>query len=159
MAIGASKMLLFGASAASVGGVSVGALLLPNMKGNEEKAKTTSIPTEKTEDVATPVKAKTCTIYVTDKDTGTNNTPQITKIISKNTDVKKFLEDKRSSNSQFAIDVESACSGNSPEKFIATEEGMDVYVYEKETGTWIYAQRMQKDWMKESSINRGAIAK
>ncbi|CBY93062.1 hypothetical protein HF1_10540 [Mycoplasma haemofelis str. Langford 1] len=153
MAIGTSKMLLLGASTASVGGVSAGALLLPNMKG-EKGIELTSAK----EDTATPEIVKKCVVYVTNVPTGTNSNQSVTEILSKYTNISDFLKDKESTNSTFVEDVKKACSGNGEKKFVDSGEEMHVYIYEKTesngTKKWIYSSDLQQDWMKREGVDK-----
>ncbi|AEG73386.1 hypothetical protein MHF_1143 [Mycoplasma haemofelis Ohio2] len=157
MAIGTSKMLLFGASVASTGGgMAAGSSMLPSSK-EEREVKLTSASPKELEDISTlPPESKKCILYVTNEAATSN----ITKILSRHENVQEFLETKKTSDPVFVKDVETACLGKAKGKFVDAEEGINVYVYEKNTNAgkkWIYSERLQKDWMRMKSINKDAV--
>ncbi|CBY93059.1 hypothetical protein HF1_10510 [Mycoplasma haemofelis str. Langford 1] len=155
MAIGTSKMLLFGASAASIGGgVAAGASMLPSSK-EEREVKLTSAYSKEPEDISTlPSESKKCILYVTNEATTSN----ITKILSRLENVQEFLETKKTSDPVFVTDVETACLGQTQGKFVDAEEGINVYEKNEKGGKkWIYSTNLQKDWMKVESVNKDAI--
>ncbi|CBY93064.1 hypothetical protein HF1_10560 [Mycoplasma haemofelis str. Langford 1] len=153
-----SKVLILGGFTAASGGITGGAYLSSSKGKAPEASETISPVSTKGKETVKAPKEKKCFIYITDE--AASRTPSITRILSRHENVKEFLETKKTSDPVFVTDVETACLGKAKGKFVDAAEGINVYVYEKNTNAgkkWIYSERLQKDWMRMESINKDAV--